>query len=82
MNTFTYETGRDYGAPQILEITAPAEFEQYELVSVDFDDPVRGISGTVQILGFDVTPFRIGQAVLAAYDVGQYDIRRFINKSK
>ena len=56
MKTVTYETGRDYGAPQILEITAPAEFEEYKLVSVDFYDDVRGISGTVQILGFDVTP--------------------------
>lgn len=81
MNTYTYETGRDYGAPQILEITAPSEFDQYALVSVDFDDAVRGIYGTVQILGFDVTPFRIGSAVLAAYDVGQYQIRTFVNKS-
>ncbi len=79
METATYETGRDYGAPQILEITYPAvdslaDMESgMEFHSVQFLDAVRAISGEVQISGYDCNFFRIGPAVLAEYDAGRYN---------
>jgi|688.fasta_scaffold96788_4 hypothetical protein len=71
--TITYETGRDYGAPQILEITFPAvTTDDFQLVAVKFDDAARRISGVVEIFDIDVTPAKIGRAVLAEYDAGRY----------
>jgi hypothetical protein len=78
MQTAMYETGRDYGAPQVLEITYPAvEITDMEsgtqFHSVQFSDAVRNISGEVQISGYDCNFFRIGSAVLAEYDAGRYN---------
>jgi hypothetical protein len=79
MQTATYETGRDYGAPQVLEITYPAidvlaDMESgMKFHSVQFSDSVRAISGEVQISGYDCNFFRIGRAVLAEYDAGRYN---------
>ena len=79
METATYETGRDYGAPQVLEITYPvvdalADMESgMEFHPVQFSDAVRAISGEVQISGYDCNPSRIGRAVLAEYDAGRYN---------
>ena len=79
MQTATYETGRDYGAPQVLEITYPAvdvlaDMESgMKFHSVQFSDSVRAISGEVQISGYDCNFFRIGSAVLAEYDAGRYN---------
>jgi len=70
MKTIRYETGRDYGAPQVLEITAPDaptdDLADIELVSVTFVDHVRHISGAVEVFTFDlVSEQKLGRAVLA-----------------
>jgi hypothetical protein len=78
MATITYPTGRDYGAPQILEITFEAfsttgDFmEDLELTAVTFKDAARSISGTVNVFRMDADQYRIGAAVLAEYDAGRY----------
>lgn len=79
MNTVNYSTGRDYGAPQVLEITYapfsanPDDFlSGLELTKATFKDAVRAIAGTVQIFRQDADQHRIGRAVLAEYDAGRY----------
>ena len=77
MKTIRYETGRDYGAPQVLEITAPDaptdDLADIELVSVTFVDRARHILGTVEVFTFDlVSEQKLGRAVLAEYDAGRY----------
>ena len=70
-----FKTGRDYGAPQILEIEPPDELTaDLQLIEVYFNDAVRGISGVVEILDVQATPARIGREVLAEYDAGNYKI--------
>jgi len=77
MQTISYETGRDYGAPQVLEITFPvitcdlfdAAFVE---VQAHFFDAVRGISGAVKVFGSDANANSIGRAVLTEYDAGRY----------
>ena len=70
-----FTTGRDYGAPQVLEITSPDNLtSDLQLIEVHFNDAVRGISGTVEILDVQATPNRIGREVLAEYDAGNYKI--------
>ena len=77
MQTISYETGRDYGAPQVLEITFPeitCESFDAAFISADafFIDAVRNISGRVKIFGNDANENSIGRAVLAEYDAGRY----------
>jgi hypothetical protein len=77
MKTVRYETGRDYGAPQILEITFPAISadpvdSRFNEVQAHFVDAVRHISGTVKVFGNDANDHSIGRAVLAEYDAGRY----------
>lgn len=77
MKTVKYETGRDYGAPQVLEITFPAVTTDpidavFVSVTAIFTDAVRGISGTVTVFGNDANEASIGRAVLAEYDAGRY----------
>ncbi len=77
MQTIRYETGRDYGAPQILEITfTPIDWSDFdartEFFPATFVDAARGISGTVSVFGNDATETLIGRAVLAEYDAGRY----------
>jgi hypothetical protein len=73
MQTISYETGRDYGAPQVLEITFPAvATDDFQLVAVKFVDAARRISGIVEVFDIDVTLAKIGRAVLAEYDAGRY----------
>lgn len=73
MKTTRYTTGRNYGAPQVLEITAPANAsDDLDFVPVQFTDAVRGISGTVKVLGFYLSD--IGPAVLTEYDAGRYTL--------
>lgn len=77
MKTITYQTGRDYGAPQVLEISAPNaptdDLADIELVSVTFVDRARHISGTVEVFTFDLlNEQKLGRAVLAEYDAGRY----------
>ena len=77
MQTIKYETGRDYGAPQVLEITFPVVvMDSFDAAFVDvtahFVDTARGISGTVNVFGNDANENSIGRAVLAEYDAGRY----------
>ena len=73
MKTIRYSTGRNYGAPQVLEIAAPASVEDdFSFVPVQFTDAARGICGSVMVLGFYLSD--IGPAVLAEYDAGRYTL--------
>jgi len=74
-----FNTGRDYGAPQVLEITAPDNLtNDLQLIEAHFNDAARGISGIVEILDIQATPARIGREVLAEYDAGNYKIVQFV----
>lgn len=77
MKTIQYETGRDYGAPQVLEISAPNapidDLADIELVLVTFIDRARNVSGAVEVFTFDLlSEQKLGRAVLAEYDAGRY----------
>lgn len=75
MRTFRHNTGRHYGAPQVLAITAPTlspSIDPAELVLVHFDDPARNIVGVVQVLACETGAYDIGPAVLREYDHGRY----------
>jgi hypothetical protein len=75
MKPIEYVTGRDYGRPQVLKITNPANAASHPdspFVSVYFDDAVRGIAGAVTILATDCNARDIGPAVLRQYDTGRY----------
>ena len=74
-----FATGRDYGTPQVLEITyiAPTYIDEFEIAALDlmtahFTDAARNISGQVTIFVKDATAVKIGSAVLAEYDAGNY----------
>jgi len=73
MKTLKYNTGRIYDAPQVLQITVEQqttdEFGLIDLVAT-FVDSSRHISGRVETVLFKNDP--IGEAVLKAYDAGQY----------
>jgi hypothetical protein len=78
-NKVFFATGRDYGTPQVLEITyiAPKAIDDFEVSALDlmtahFTDAARGISGQVNIFAKDATAVKIGSAVLAEYDAGNY----------
>ena len=78
-NKVFFNTGRDYGAPQVLEITyiAPTHINEFDNAALDlmtahFTDAARGISGQVSIFVKDATAVKIGSAVLAEYDAGNY----------
>lgn len=65
-------TGRDYGAPQVLEITVPAlPADELANVDVSFIDDARGIVGVVTLMAFELQG-NIGAAVLREYDAGRY----------
>jgi hypothetical protein len=72
MKTINYTTGRNYGTAQILSITIESETtDDYGFTDVvaTFSDASRNISGRVAL----VTDTKgLGQAVLQAYDAGQY----------
>jgi hypothetical protein len=68
-----FNTGRTYDAPQVLQITVTRQTtDEWGIVdfTATFSDASRHISGQVQTIAF--SPDRIGQAVLASYDAGQY----------
>lgn len=70
-----YPTGRDYGTPQVLEITAPtipADADLCDTFRVTFVDQARHISGTVHLMAFECDPRSVGPAVLREYDAGRY----------
>jgi len=72
MKTINYTTGRNYGTAQVLAITIESETtDEYGFTDVvaSFSDASRNISGRVAL----VTDTKaLGQAVLQAYDAGQY----------
>jgi len=72
MKTIQYQTGRDYGAPQVLTIHYTPTDDVLADVPAVFVDLARGIAGTVTVFGFDATPAAIGAAVLREYDAGRY----------
>jgi hypothetical protein len=78
-NKVFFATGRDYGTPQVLEITyiAPKAIDDFEVSALDlmtahFTDAARNISGQVTIFVKDATAVKIGNAVLTEYDAGNY----------
>lgn len=74
MQTIKYQTGRHYGAPQVLEITVPAKpADELADVAVAFADAARGIAGVVTVLGFELdSSFSLRAAVMREYDAGRY----------
>jgi hypothetical protein len=72
MKTINYTTGRNYGTAQILSITIESETtDEYGFTDVvaSFSDASRNISGRIAL----VTDTKgLGQAILQAYDAGQY----------
>lgn len=77
-HTFSFNTGRNYGTPQVLEITVPDieyDNEGAALVSVQFDDKARNIKGFVTFWFYDDLPetdMGIGHYVLNRYDACDY----------
>ena len=71
-----YETGRDYGIKQVLEIEFNPIEDTFDAVFQDviatFKDAARGISGIVSVNGMYANQYRIGNAVLEEYDAGRY----------
>lgn len=70
-----YETGRNYGTPQVIDITVPtipADADLCDTFRVTFADQARNISGTVHLMTFECSPLSIGPAVLREYDAGRY----------
>lgn len=75
----SYPTGRDYGTPQILEITtARLPDDPFADMRVVFVDAARNIRGTVVIMALlcmsagRINPAELGAAVLREYDAGRY----------
>lgn len=71
---YTYSTGRDYGAPQVLVIDAPTiPDDPIADVRVTFADAARNISGAVDVMACECwTTSSMGAAVLREYDAGRY----------
>lgn len=70
---FEYRTGRTYDAPQVLLITVEDQTSDefgFKDITATFVDASRHISGRVRTVVFGRDP--IGEAVLAAYDAGNY----------
>jgi hypothetical protein len=73
MNTLEHTTGRTYDAPQVLVITVEDETtDDFGITdfTATFVDASRHISGRVETILFPGG--LIGEAVLAAYDAGNY----------
>ena len=71
-NTIEYNTGRNYGKPQVLTITIEARStDEYgiDTVTATFKDEARSIAGRVNAILFNDG---IGAAVLTEYDAGRY----------
>jgi len=71
---FEFSTGRTYDAPQVLLITVesnkPTDEWGISDITAKFVDASRNISGRVETVLFPGG--LIGEAVLAAYDAGNY----------
>lgn len=71
---FTHPTNRVYdGKAQVLEIEVSQGPDEWTLIA-NFNDPVRGIDGTVELIGYDLNSsiLSLGRAVLQEYDAGRY----------
>lgn len=73
-----FDTGRDYGAPQVVSyvvsrITPDDMFDEMFMLGIFFHDEVRGIWGKVDVLVDERdTLDYINKQVLSMYDAGQY----------
>ena len=80
-NTITFNTGRIYDAPQILQIDImESATDDFGFVSgkATFVDHSRYIAGTVDyFLAFGHKDNDIGEAILSAYDAGAYKANVF-----
>ena len=68
-----YDTGRVYDSKQILEISIEeAGFDEWGIgvITATFSDPSRHING--RVVNYPVFNGDFGEAVLSAYDNGQY----------
>ena len=68
-----FTTGRTYDTPQVLLITVESKTtDEWGIsdITATFNDASRHISGRVTTIAFSLD--RIGEAVLAAYDAGNY----------
>lgn len=78
MRNIKYQTGRDYGTPQVLDIVLPPPppADEQEDVEVTFTDEARKIVGIVRLMGVEVDAYAcdIGRAVLREYDAGRYTL--------
>lgn len=85
MQQFGYNTGRDYGIPQILVIDVPDLLpeDMFDQVTVLFDDEARNIAGAVKLMPIEFMSTgnfsysALGAAVLREYDAGRYDYIEF-----
>ena len=79
--TITFNTGRTYDAPQILQIDIlESATDDFGFVSgkATFVDHSRYIAGTVDyFLAFGHKDSDIGEAILSAYDAGAYKANVF-----
>ena len=66
LKTGQFATGRDYGTDQVI-VYRRAE----DAVTVEFDDPARGISGTVEVPDPLDRP-DLERRILAEYDKGNF----------
>ena len=72
MRVIEHATGRTYDCPQVLRITIEERTEDefgIEEVTATFIDASRHIKGRVKTLVFGK---KLGAAILAAYDAGDY----------
>lgn len=73
MTQLEFTTGRIYDEPQVLVIIVEIKTtDEHGIadITATFKDASRHISGRVTTIAF--APDRIGEAVLAAYDAGNY----------
>jgi hypothetical protein len=74
MKILKYYTGRNYGKEQYLNISFAETDDYYGDVTATFDDPIRGIKGTVTLWGYETFNNGTGAAVLREYDAGRYNL--------
>lgn len=75
-----YTTGRDYDTPQVLKIEVlHSDTDDFGFITGKalFVDHSRYIAATVDFVAFGKKDADIGEAVLAAYDSGDYYAKIF-----
>lgn len=68
-DSIEFSTGRNYGQPQVItaKVIARSSDEFGDVLTVAFEDRVRGIRGTISNL-----LYLTKEQVMAAYDSGRY----------